>query len=141
VVFLDIDGVLAPIVERFGYGDFDRDCVQVLNDIVAKSGAAVVVSSSWRYGKTVAEMQRALEDYGFAGRVIDKTPTYARGYSRGEEIAAWLNEHPVDGFVILDDHGDMGALRGHLVQINAALGLRPSDVELALKKLGFGSNA
>jgi len=141
VVFLDIDGVLAPVVERYRYGDFDRDCVQVLNEIVSVSGADVVVSSSLRFGKTVAQMQQALEDYGFSGRIISKTSTQLVGYSRGEEISAWLHEHAVDGFVILDDHADMGELRAHLVQTNPAVGLQRSDVQPALEKLVLKATA
>ena len=137
VIFLDIDGVLAPILDMNQYGDLDRACVDVLNEIVARSGAHVVVSSSWRFGKTVAELQGMLEECGFVGRVVDKTPTEAGGFSRGEEIAAWLVEHPVDGCVILDDHGDMGELSGRLIRTNGTAGLRPSDADRALEKLAL----
>src|ERR1700752_4964383 len=51
VVFLDIDGVLAPIREWDRYGDLDPGCIAVLNDIVAAAGGAVVISSPWRYGQ------------------------------------------------------------------------------------------
>ena len=135
VIFLDIDGVLAPTRERDRYGEIDSACVRVLNEIVAQSGAEVVVSSSMRFGKSVAELQRMLEAHGFVGRVVDKTPTSLRGCTRGEEITAWLVEHPVDGCVILDDHRDMGGLLGYLVQTETAVGLRPSDADRALEKL------
>jgi HAD domain in Swiss Army Knife RNA repair proteins len=61
VIFLDIDGVLAPIRTWDRYGDLDRACIEVLNQIVARAGAEVAVSSTWRYGKTVAELQEMLE--------------------------------------------------------------------------------
>ncbi len=123
VIFLDIDGVLAPILDPERYGDLDPACMQVLNEIVARSGAEVVVSSSLRYGKTVAELQRMLDEVGFCGRVLDSTPTDLRGCDRGEEIAAWLYDHPIAGCVILDDHRDMSPLLSRLVQTNAAHGL------------------
>ncbi|MGH7386176.1 MAG: hypothetical protein ACREKG_13450 [Candidatus Rokuibacteriota bacterium] len=41
-----------------------------------------MISSTSRYGRTVAELQ-----------------------------AAWLGEHAVGGHVIIDDHSDMGELR------------------------------
>jgi hypothetical protein len=135
VIFLDIDGVLAPIRERDRYGELDPACVCLLSEIVGRSGAAVVVTSSLRFGRTVAELQELLEAYGFRGRVIDKTPTDLRGSDRGEEIGAWLREHPVAGCVILDDHRDMGELLGYLVQTDAVRGLQPADVDLALEKL------
>jgi hypothetical protein len=135
IVFLDIDGVLAPIRRWDRYGDLESACMQVLNDIVASGGADVVVSSTWRHGKTVAELQEVLEAAGFVGRVLDKTPSDIRGASRGDEIAAWLAEHPVGGCVIIDDHADMGELRTHLVLTHPAHGLQPADVPRAVAVL------
>ena len=135
VVFLDIDGVLAPIRRWDRYGDLDPACIQVLNEIVARGFADVVVSSTWRHGKTVAELQEILEAEGFTGVVLDKTPTGAPGADRGEEIAAWLAEHAVDGYVIIDDHVDMGELRTHLVQTHPAHGLQPGDASRAIAVL------
>ena len=131
VIFLDIDGVLAPIRRWDRYGDLSLNCIQVLNDIVAASGADVVVSSTWRHGKTVAELQELLETGGFVGRVLDKTPSGIRGAYRGDEIAAWLAEHAVAGFVIIDDHVDMGELRSHLLLTEPAHGLQPANVPRA----------
>jgi HAD domain in Swiss Army Knife RNA repair proteins len=135
VIFLDIDGVLAPIRRWDRYGDLDPACIQVLNEIVTRGGADVVVSSTWRYGKTVAELQAMLDAEGFTGLVLDKTPTGAPGADRGEEIAAWLTEHAVSGYVILDDHVDMGQLRPRLVQTQPAQGLQPADATRALALL------
>jgi hypothetical protein len=124
--------VLAPIRSWDRYGDLDPVCIQVLNDIVARGQADVVVSSTWRYGKTVAELQAILEAQGFTGRVLDRTPTGTPGADRGEEIAAWLAEHAVGGYVIIDDHIDMGELRSHLVQTHPAQGLQPADAPRAI---------
>ena len=135
VVFLDIDGVLAPIRRWDRYGDLDPACIRVLNEIVAGAGAAVVVSSTWRHGKTVTELQEMLEAAGFIGCVIDKTPVGAPGADRGEEIAAWLAEHPVGGYVIIDDHADMGELRTRLVLTQPARGLQPADAPRAIEIL------
>ena len=142
VIFLDIDGVLAPIRQWDRYGDLDPACIQVLNEIVARGGADVIVSSTWRYGKTVAELQEMLQAQGFTGCVLDKTPTGAPGADRGEEIAAWLAAHTVGGYVIIDDHVDMGALRTRLVQTHSAHGLQPADapraIAMLLRPLGGG---
>jgi hypothetical protein len=135
VVFLDIDGVLAPIRRWDRYGDLDPGCIRVLNAIVAGAGADIVVSSTWRHGKSVAELQEMLDAEGFIGCVIDKTPTGAPGAGRGDEIAAWLAEHAVGGYVIIDDHGDMGRLRAQLVLTHPARGLQPDDAPRALEIL------
>ena len=135
VVFLDIDGVLAPIRQWNRYGDLDTACIRVLNEIVARGGADVVVSSTWRYGKTIGELQAMLDAEGFSGRVLDKTPTGAPGADRGEEIAAWLADHAVAGYVIIDDHADMGQLHARLVQTQPAHGLQPADAPRAIATL------
>jgi hypothetical protein len=127
--------VVAPIRRWDRYGDLDPACIQVLNEIVASGGADVVVSSTWRHGKTVAELQEMLEAQGFAGCVLDKTPSDIPGAGRGEEIAAWLAERAVGGYVIIDDHADMGELHSHLVQTHPAHGLRPADVARAIATL------
>jgi hypothetical protein len=135
VIFLDFDGVLAPIRRWDRYEDLDPACVQVLNEIVARCLADIVVSSTWRYGKTVAELQEILDANGFAGCVLDKTPTGPPGTDRGEEIAAWLAEHDVAGYVIIDDHVVMGELRTHLVLTHPAHGLQPADTPRAIAML------
>jgi hypothetical protein len=135
VIFLDIDGVLAPIRSWDRYGHLDPACIQVLNEIVARGQADVVVSSTWRHGKTVAELQEMLDAQGFTGRVLDKTPTSTPGADRGEEISAWLAAHAVGGYVIIDDHVDMGVLRSHLVQTQPAFGLQPADASRAIAVL------
>jgi len=135
VIFLDIDGVLAPIRRWDRYDDLDPACIQVLNEIVVRGGADVVVSSTWRYSRTVADLQAVLDAQGFTGRVVDTTPIGTGGAERGEEIAAWLAEHDVSGYVIIDDHVDMGALRRHLVLTHPAHGLRPADAVRALETL------
>jgi hypothetical protein len=137
VIFLDIDGVLAPIRRWDRYGDLDPACVAVLNEIVARGRAEVVVSSTWRHGRTTAELQAMLVAGGFAGRVLDKTPDGVPGATRGEEIARWLSEHAIAGYVIIDDHADMGELSSHLVQTESGHGLTPGHVERALKLLMF----
>src|SRR5262249_19224116 len=138
VIFLDIDGVLAPIRRWDRYGDLDHACIQVLNDIVERAAADVVVSSTWRYGKTVAELQSMLDAAGFVGCVVDKTPVGAPGADRGDEISAWLAEHAVDGYVIIDDHVGMGELRSRLVVTHPGRGLQPADAARAIATLCDG---
>ena len=127
--------MLAPIRSWERYGDLDPTCIAVLNEIVTRGRADVVVSSTLRYGRTVSELQAMLQAQGFAGRVVGTTPTGLPGADRGDEIAAWLAEHAVSGFVIIDDHVDMGALRNHLVQTDSARGLQPADAPRAIAML------
>ena len=135
VIFLDIDGVLAPIRNWERYEGLDPACVGVLNVVLARGRAEVVISSTWRYSRTVSELQTDLESAGFSGRVIGATPTDLSGAERGDEIAAWLAEHPVDAYVIIDDHADMGALKSRLVLISPAQGLQATDIPRVMATL------
>src|SRR5262249_33820388 len=136
VIFLDIDGVLAPIRHWDRYGDLDPSCVEVLNEIAARGRAEVVVSSTWRYGKTIAELQEILDAAGFTGSVLDKTPVGEAGSHRGDEIAAWLAEHAVESYVIIDDHVvHTGDLNRRLVLTHPVRGLQPADASRAIDAL------
>lgn len=144
IVFLDIDGVLNSQawldglnrrVECVGVWDeewadqLDPACVARLGRIVAATGAAVVVSSSWREVMPISQVAAHLRARGFAGDVIDRTPT--TGY-RGEEIRAWLDRHAmVDRYVILDDDPRAGGPDRH-VKTAWAVGLTDADVERAV---------
>lgn len=150
VLFLDIDGVLnsEDWVERTKKSgeitvsltrDLDRDAVSVLNSIITQSGAKVVISSSWRVFHDLWEMKSILQRHGFVGEVIDMTPRRAPNppYRRGNEIQAWLDQHPeVKSFVIIDDDADMEHLLDKLVRTDWMYGLREEHVAPALKVLG-----
>lgn len=127
--------MLAPIRRWDRYGDLDPACIQVLNQIVTRGDADVVISSTWRYGRTVVELQEMLQAQGFTGSVVGTTPIGAPGADRGQEIAAWLAEHAVGGYVIIDDHVDMGELRPRLVLTHPAHGLQPADAPRAVAVL------
>ena len=135
MIFLDFDGVVAPIRRWDRYEDLDPTCVQLLNEIVKGSADDVVVSSTWRYGKTVAELQAMLDAKGFKGRVMDMTPTLPAGADRSEEISAWLAGNDVAAYVIIDDHVVTGELRTRLVLTEPGNGLRPADVPRAIATL------
>lgn len=114
-VFLDVDGVLNNQetfrkVQR--HSDMlDPYLVLLANRIVERTGAEVVLSSSWRHG-FFEDLKR---DLPFP--LLDRTGSCCTGI-RGAEIHAWLNRN-VPGFsstgyddkrfrvAILDDESDM----------------------------------
>lgn len=165
VIFLDIDGVLnshaffrskvtpeqaaalraGPVVlrgeEDHAKGMLDPAAVALLNELVEKSGAEVVISSTWRYAFSMGIIRRALHHNGFKHNraIIDHTPVSAdSGPDRGHEIQEWIDGQTVKpaAFVILDDNEDMAHLRGHLVRTHYGDGLKASHVEAALRHLG-----
>jgi hypothetical protein len=114
VIFLDFDGVLnsaAFLLGKPGTKDeLDPAAVARLNALVERSGAVVVVTSTWRFGRPRADLQRILDKVGFSGHVLDRTPEVASsglvdpGWTRSQEIKAWLGKNPsVERYVVLDD--------------------------------------
>lgn len=109
VIFLDIDGVLTSV--RTGWYNFDIYTIHFLRWLCKKTGAKIVISSTWRYN----------HNYKFWKPIFDeflhddyKTPNFMDAEfagmkeTRGCEIQTWLNKHPeIEQYLILDDDSDM----------------------------------
>jgi hypothetical protein len=154
VVFLDFDGVLncheyLQCLNNVAYDDndelmIDPERVALVNDILRRTHANVVISSSWRLCHSFEKLCRILTARGFKGEVIGTTSSDLNDLpippfetrQRGHEIQAWLDDHPdVKRFVIIDDDADMAHLMKHLVKTTFASGLQPEHVELAVEHL------
>lgn len=128
LVFLDIDGVLVTARSWRTPSRFDGDAVAALNLLTERIGAAIVLSSTWRFMPRVVTI---LREAGVKGVIVGKTP-HLYDQPRGAEIKAWLVEHRWDQpYVILDDDADMDGLADHLVRTTWDLGLTLSDVDVA----------
>ena len=139
VIFLDIDGVLNSSETAALYGGFDKfspAAVGRLNWLTDRTEAKIVVSSAWRFGRSVLELKQILSDQGVTGEVIDKTPTKMSLRNRGQEIQHWMdNNSTLDEFVILDDDSDMGHLLDHLVQTDFNVGLTDVEMHECIRRL------
>lgn len=154
VLFLDFDGVLnsekwfrANILKIQSQSgllwrhqcELDPECLARVTRIIEDTQCKVVVSSSWRIGMSVQELQECLKAAGgpvIADAIIDTTPTWSeiemtikgRTAIRGDEVQAWLDEHlDVERHVILDDDSDF--LEGQpLVQTSWSAGITEMHV-------------
>lgn len=134
VIFVDCDGVLNGIrnwPENSGRDWVDPKAVTRLNDITKRTGATLVISSTWR---RFWDVRTILKRAGVTGQIVGETP-YLPGQERGAEIKAWLDDNRVDSYIILDDDSDMGELVEHLVQTDWDLGLQDRHVETAVIRL------
>ena len=83
---------------------FDPNCVRNLAEIIEKTGADIVVSSSWKYIMSYKDFLDLWEFRNLPGFVTDVTPTPDVRRNRGDEIDAWLYECDVEcQYVIIDD--------------------------------------
>jgi hypothetical protein len=117
IIFLDIDGVLNGIAYQIAATEdppfIDKSRLPILRDIIDKSGAQVVLSSSWKRGwEAGCGFDLAFRQAGID--IYDVTPNLGRKHT---EITAWLKEHPdTESFVILDDaEGGWGKLLPHVI--------------------------
>lgn len=151
VIFLDIDGVLnSNRYDRERTPDdknnIDVSRLPLLQEIVWKTGAQIVLSSTWRkhwnaqlslcdeIGKGMVEI---FAQYDLS--IFDKTPEISHR-DRDKEVRAWLSAHDgkVEAFVIIDDIlAGWGNLSDRLVRTSPQIGrgLEREHVERAIRLL------
>lgn len=159
VIFLDIDGVLSPRwwdsnKQSDNYGClFDAKAVANFAKIIEKTGAQIVVSSSWKLMGLQA-LQDMWKDRKLPGEIIDITPNYMSDelllnadmndtdieslYIRGMEIKGWLVLYgdDVSNYVIIDDMDDiLSEQQTHFVQTDPEVGITNDDVKKVIHLL------
>ena len=132
IIFLDCDGELTySDYENEETANIDIEKVKYIKEICDKTGAKVVISSSWRGSDSYTPKiyyvlidiltSNGIEVLGdaphlpieFEGNVpdsislttLEELPDLKIKYGTGRaaEIQKWISEHDVDNFVILDD--------------------------------------
>jgi hypothetical protein len=121
LVFLDIDGVLASARCQFSQADhkkmwcrLDPIAVEFLSKIADTfEGVEFVLMSTWRHidgfgdrleGYVPHWVESAFSNAGFRGNFAKPWATIRRGVmSRPNEVAAYLEKHPCDDFILFDD--------------------------------------
>lgn len=132
IIFLDCDGELTySDYENEETANIDIEKVKLLKEICDKTGAKVVISSSWRGSDSYTPRiyyilidiltSNGIEVLGdtphlpteFEGNIPYSTSSTTLeellhlkikyGTGRAAEIQKWISEHDVDNFVILDD--------------------------------------
>jgi hypothetical protein len=110
VIFLDIDGVLNSdryLNERLlKHPDMamrlDPACCALLNDVLAATGAKIVISSDWRYKAEDRDIEAMLHRRGaLCAEVIGRTPNIVRK-NEGDPAAAmaWIAAQVMAGVEI-----------------------------------------
>ena len=78
----------APVFVRFD--DFDEKAVRILNQILEKTGAEIVVSSDWKRWANVEEMGEYYESQGIIKKPIALTPDLGDCTWENEERESWF---------------------------------------------------
>lgn len=157
IVFLDIDGVICLRSSRYLY--FDVNCVNRLQKIISSTDSYIVISSAWRSGTSVKELQDIFSKNGdmhgvYHGpipyfdttRIIDKTGSFNMVrkheddlWGRGYEIDQWLKKpknYKVSKYIILDDEvSDLGFYERLCVKTKTATGLTKEIAKKVINRL------
>ena len=155
VVFLDFDGVVETIywekdedgswsfnIHKIGRASLNnKQAIGWLNELYNKIPYDIVVSSSWRIGMTLEQLQTLITKSGFNPeiRVIGMTPVLYQ--QRGLEIQQWIDDNKfTNKFIIIDDDSDMCHLLPLLIRCDCQLGFTIYDYQKALRLLGGDNN-
>ena len=132
VIFLDIDGVLNSNRTLYEDISLEDDLISNLKELVDKTGAKIILSSSWRLStEAIATLMDKLDKFGlvisgmtYDGVDLDWLEKYEFDitekyldtkfdfdenkqikitHDRGAEIFKWLHDHDDCAYVILDD--------------------------------------
>lgn len=138
IIFLDIDGVLNSrhyFIEKDGndpsFVQIDPKKVGWLNNLCDEMNIDIVVSSTWRKGRTLEELVTLLRYLGCTFNVVGVTRNLNK--MRGIEIDTYLEEnfgsdaglHPK--YVILDDDSDMlDKQRSSFLHVDGYYGMSPN---------------
>ena len=127
VIFLDIDGVLNTNSDR----EISNDKLKLLSELVSKTGADVVLSSSWRYGWNQPEKnQPGTRIYNLKQLLKDNDivikDTIGLDLTKSIQIKNYLSTNVINNYVVLDDEPIDST---NLVQTNGDVGLTQSDCQ------------
>jgi succinate dehydrogenase flavin-adding protein (antitoxin of CptAB toxin-antitoxin module) len=147
IIFLDFDGVISTYEKGWR---FDVEKIKLLKEIVDKTDAKIVVTSSWKRGFT--EVDNFIKSFydkprnkdlknitifdWFANSIYDITDN--NGSWRGDEIQRWIDKHneEIESYVILDDDSDFRDNQlFNFVQTDTYEGITSREVKLCIKIL------
>eukprot|EP00520_Triparma_pacifica_P010943 CAMPEP_0118639140 /NCGR_PEP_ID=MMETSP0785-20121206/4066_1 /TAXON_ID=91992 /ORGANISM="Bolidomonas pacifica, Strain CCMP 1866" /LENGTH=216 /DNA_ID=CAMNT_0006530451 /DNA_START=78 /DNA_END=725 /DNA_ORIENTATION=+ len=151
LIFLDVDGVLHPLTEkhfpvgadvsdlvdradedsadvedvgtsRICKGEFHAQCMQNLKEAVERTGARIVLSTTWREsGRGRRAVDSKLNEYGIPEHI---GCTSSLGYQgRGKEILEFIKGRNVETNWVAIDDMDLKGLGDNFIRIKESVGL------------------
>ena len=147
IIFLDIDGVLnnylwlEDVVYRLRPDDHVRqENIVQFNRLVDVIDYKVVITSTWRIGKSLEFFHELFRKHGIHGEVVGMTAEHGR--SRFAQITDWMDLTFVDRYLVIDDDDVYEELRvmptmrrlaiDHFIHTNKFIGLSEDDVDHAI---------
>ncbi len=148
LLILDIDGVLITSppwkpdeLHLDGYSQFNRDCVENLNDLLKTNVFEMYLSSTRRTVKTINEFNRIFRNRGIIQNLKGFVPEYPKAKNRREEIEYFLKEFNPKNYLILDDDKSLNdskvEMKNRLVLTELQIGFTKEKLTEALNLIGL----
>ena len=142
IIFLDFDGVITTNKSKW---KLDKEKLDIFGTLLEKTGAEIVISSSWRKHDLESTIKFITEpshfvpfQFPYCEKVIGITKRL-KNRNRGEEIDLYLKENLKDlryNYIILDDNNDMlKCQQKNFILTDCDDGLCKEDVEKAISML------
>lgn len=127
-----------PRISMF-YWPFDKRVINELYRLKKQTNCEFVLSSSWRKGRTLEELNEMFALKGLRIQLFDKTNT-VKDVTRGEEIQSWIRKHyeQISNYVIIDDECDYDIIQTHpnnCINVTSDEGFTKNDCDKAIKML------
>lgn len=149
-LFLDFDGVLnteqyqarlaiegKPITDEYG-ALFDPKVVDRLAEIIEKTKAEIVITSSWQNILSAEVLDEMWKKRGLPGEIRVYRKQESEQVSHAQVVKSFMDNMSNTPFVILDDEDQYPEeCRNNLIAINPVTGIKEKDVAKAIELLNI----
>jgi len=161
LIFLDIDGVLnsdawdnarKTTSNDFLIDQFDPEAIKLLNELLEKIDAQIVLTSSWRLNFDLEQMNELFSRIGIRRGIVSFTPNLNAGagyITRGNEVSKWIIDNgniikskplSFSDYIILDDKADyLISQTNNFFQTDKTVGLTPQVVQSIINSFDCSS--
>ena len=140
-IFLDIDGVL-KLYPLDSTNNFNPLCVLILNEILEKLEARIIISSSWRNLYSIEELKKIFRKNGVRGEIVGCTRLSEEAESELEksekrtgEINDYILENGIAQWIVIDD--TQLYLGDKQVRVNKFRGLERKHIGESIIKMNY----
>ena len=146
IILLDLDGVMITTppwrkdyIDEDGYSQFKSDAVTNLNRLTKQVDAELWLISARRRNYTVEQFNVFFKNRKIEKELSGMVPSYFEYIPRVEELKSFLEEEPVDNYLIIDDDSSLESLedKSFWVKPHSMIGFTEEKLNEALEKIKY----
>ena len=117
--------------------DWESEAVENLRQLLVSCKAQIVLSTGWKWTRTIDEMKRLFRIYNLDQYIVDETPNEGN-YNKKAEILSYLTCHTdVWNYVVIDDFNMSDSFPNRMIYTGDARYFTESKMEQAKKILNM----